>query len=120
MVIASRMLRYDLEDKRQTFFNFRHMGAAAAPVAPRFALAFMCACDAFFFVEHSRRNRKHCSVLVAGPRRFSLAKIATLRVTLRVSNFLSNPLKTRNAAKSRRMRVLIWRGGRGSNPRPPA
>jgi hypothetical protein len=28
MVIASRMLRYDLEDKRRTFFNFRHTGAS--------------------------------------------------------------------------------------------
>jgi integrase len=28
MVIASRMLRYDLEDKKRTFFNFRHTGAS--------------------------------------------------------------------------------------------
>ena len=73
-----------------------------------------------FSVEHRRQNRKQTVVLVAGPCRFRPSKIATLRVTLRGYNFLSNPLKTRNAAKSRRMRALIWRGRRGSNPRPPA
>lgn len=33
---------------------------------------------------------------------------------MRVSNFLNDPLKTQNAAKSRRVRVLDWRGRRGS------
>jgi hypothetical protein len=47
--------------------------------------------------------------LIAGQNRIPLAKLATLRVTLRVSNFLSDPLKTRNAAKSRRMSALDWR-----------
>src|SRR5687767_12574061 len=46
-----------------------------------------------FSVEHSHLNRKHSAVLVAGPRRISLAKFATLRVALRVSNFLKQPLK---------------------------
>lgn len=37
---------------------------------------------------------------------FLLTKIAALRVTLRGHNFSSDPLKTRNAAKPRRMRAL--------------
>jgi len=36
--------------------------------------------------------------------------------TLQVSKFLSNPLKTRNAAMSRRMRALILVGPTGLEP----
>ena len=67
-------------------------------------------------MEHSRRNAKHFAVLVAGLRKILLAKLATLRVTLRVSNFLSDPLKTRNAAKSRRMSALDLAGPTGLEP----
>jgi hypothetical protein len=35
-------------------------------------------------------------------------------------NFLCNPLKTRKPPKWRLFKYLIWRGRRGSNPRPPA
>lgn len=72
---------------------------------PRFALAFSAVVTRFS-VEHSRRNAQHFAFLVAGLRKFSLAKIMTLRVTLRVSNFLSDPLKTQNAAKWRLVSVL--------------
>ena len=40
-----------------------------------------------FSVEHSRRNAKLFAVLVAGPRKILLAKLATLRVSLRVTTF---------------------------------
>src|SRR5688572_23362006 len=45
-----------------------------------------------------------------------LAKLPTLRVTLRVCNFLSDLLKTRNAAKSRRMRAFDLAGPTGLEP----
>ncbi len=67
-----------------------------------------------FSVEHSRRNAKHFAVLVAGLRRILLAELATLRVTLRVCNFLSDPLKTRKPPKWRLVRALVWAGRRGS------
>lgn len=68
----------------------------------------------------SRSSSVYTAVLVAGLRKILLAKMATLRVTLRVSNFLNDPLQTRSAAKSRRTTALDWRGRQGSNPRPPA
>ena len=59
--------------------------------------------------------------MTAVPERAGIVKgFATLRVTLRVCNFLKHPPETRNAAKSRRMRALGWRGRRGLNPRRPA
>jgi hypothetical protein len=58
--------------------------------APR---SLLSASRRVFCVEHSRRNAKHFAVLVAGLRKILLAKLATLRVTLRVCNFLNDLLK---------------------------
>jgi hypothetical protein len=71
------------------------------------------------FFRGALTHGKHFAV-VAGLDKILLAKLATLLVTLRVCNFLSHPLKIRNAAKSRRMRALGWRSRRGSNQQPPA
>jgi hypothetical protein len=65
-------------------------------------------------------NQKHFAVLVADPRKFSLAKFATLRVTLRVSNFLIKPLKTRKPPKWRLIKCFDLAGPTGLDPRPPA
>ena len=73
-----------------------------------------------FCVEHSRRNAKHFAVLVAGLLEIPLAKLATLRVTLRVSQLSKATAKTTKAAKWRPFIDLIWRGRQDSNPRPPA
>lgn len=56
------------------------------------------ACDTFF-VEHSRRSRKHFVVLVAGPREISFAKICDLAIYFESLRFSKRPFwKTRNAA----------------------
>ena len=62
-----------------------------------------------FSVEHSRRNVKHRTHSGRFPLQFWPSIYATLRVTLRGYDFLSDPQKTQNAAKSRRMSALDWR-----------
>jgi hypothetical protein len=56
---------------------------------PRSALACKCRRDAFF-PWNTHAEMEHFAVLVAGLRKILLAKLVTLRVTLRVCDFLSN------------------------------
>jgi hypothetical protein len=75
--------RYSRSDPRHA--EPPHLTPSPRP-RPRSALA-LSAVVTVFSVEHLRRNVKHFAVLVAGLRKILLAKLATLRVTLRVCNF---------------------------------
>jgi hypothetical protein len=57
MVIASRMLRYDLEDKKRPFFNFRHTGPSHCAARPRRRLTCSLSCSGWGETSVATVNR---------------------------------------------------------------